>query len=169
MATNLEFIKSETASGGVNTIDMADCFSAKYDVYELFIPKIDLSSNAYLNFRFLKASDGTADSTSNYDSAGLMFSPSGAFGENRYTNSTNLSNVFGLINTGSYNTGGKLTIYNPFSSSSYTFVAGHTVNWYTNLGGSKNIGVHKVAQSNSGIQIQLSNIDFVEASIYGVK
>ena len=168
MATNLQFIKSVTASGGVSTLDISDCFSAEYDVYELFIPKVDLGGNAYMNVRFLKASDGSADSTGNYDSAGLIFS-TGGFSELKYQNSSSLSNVYGLINVGNYNTGGRLTIFNPFSSSSFTFVAGHTVNWYTSLGGSKNMGVHKVAQSNSGIQLLLSNIELVEASIYGVK
>ena len=169
MATSLQFIKSATASGGVSTLDISDCFNDGYDVYELYIPKIDLGSNAYMNVRFLKASDGSADTTSNYDSAGLMLDATGSFGENRYTGSTALSNVFGLWNIGDYNNGGKITIYNPFSSSSYTFITGQTAEWYTALYGSKNIGVHKVAQSNSGIQLLLSNIDFAAASIYGVK
>jgi hypothetical protein len=169
MSTNLQFIKSATASGGVSTLDISDCFSANYDVYQLYIPKIDLGGNAYMNVRFLKASDGSADSTSNYDSAGLMMDASGSFGENRYSNSTSLSNVFGLWNNGDYNNGGRLTIFNPFSSSSYTFVQGQIPQFYSTLYGSKNIGVHKVTQSNSGIQLLLSNIDFAKASIYGVK
>jgi|9_EtaG_2_1085328.scaffolds.fasta_scaffold00093_43 hypothetical protein len=169
MATNLQFIKSVTASSGVSTLDISDCFSAEYDVYELYIPKVDLGSNAYLNVRFLKASDGSADTTSNYDSAGLMISSISAFSQNRYTNSSSLSNVFGLWNTSDFNNGGKITIYNPFSSSSYTFVAGQIAQWYTALYGSKHIGVHKVAQSNSGVQLLFSNIDFVQVSIYGVK
>lgn len=171
MATSLQFIKSATASGGVSTLDISDCFSADFDNYELYIPKIDLGGNAYMNVRFLKASDGSADTTSNYDSAGEIFSDSGSgdFSELRYTNSSAISNVFGLTNIGDYNNGGLIRIFNPFSSSSYTFIQSQMSSWYSSLVGAKNIGVHKVEQSNSGIQLILSNIDFAKASIYGVK
>ena len=77
MATSLQFIKSASASGGVNTLDISDCFSDEYDVYELIIPKMDSGSNFYPTFRFLKASDGTADTTSNYDSAGQLLGGGG--------------------------------------------------------------------------------------------
>jgi len=168
MATNLEFIKSATASGGVNTLDISDCFSAKYDVYELFIPKVDTASNFYPSFRFLKASDGTADTTANYDSAALLLGATG-LGEQRYTNQTSIVNSFGLAGVNDNNNFGRVTIYNPFDSSSYTFINGHSSMVYSNLSGAKTIAVHKVAQSNSGIQLLFSNMTEVKASIYGVK
>ena len=168
MATNLEFIKSATASGGVNTLDISDCFSAEYDVYELLIPKVDTASNFYPSFRFLKASDGTADTTANYDSAGLLFGTT-AITEIRYTNQTSIINSFGLASTNDANNFGRVTIYNPFDSSSYTFINGFSVFVYSNLEGGKTIAVHKVAQSNSGIQLLFTNMTEVKASIYGVK
>ena len=168
MATNLEFIKSATASGGVNTLDISDCFSAKYDVYELFIPKVDTASNFYPSFRFLKASDGTADTTANYDSAALLLGATG-LGEQRYTNQTSIVNSFGLAGVNDNKNFGRVTIYNPFDSSSYTFINGHSSMVYSNLSGAKTIAVHKVAQSNSGIQLLFSNMTEVKASIYGVK
>jgi len=168
MATNLEFIKSATASGGVSTLDISNCFSAKYDVYELFIPKVDTGSNFYPSFRFLKASDGTADTTANYDSAALLLGGTG-LGEQIYTNQTSLVNSFGLAGANDNNNFGRITIYNPFNSSSYTFVNGNSSMVYSNLSGAKTIAVHKVAQSNSGIQLLFSNMTEVKASIYGVK
>jgi len=168
MATNLQFIKSATASGGVSTLDISNCFSAKYDVYELFIPKVDTASNFYPSFRFLKASDGTADTTANYDSAALLLGATG-FGEIRYTNQTSIINSFGFASTNDANNFGRVTIYNPFDSSSYTFINGQSVFVYSNLEGGKTIAVHKVAQSNSGIQLLFSNMTEVKASIYGVK
>ena len=168
MATNLQFIKSVTATGGVSTLDISDCFSAEYDVYELLIPKVDTASNFYPSFRFLKASDGSADTTSNYDSAGLLFGTTG-IAEIRYTNQTAVINSFGLAGTNDTNNFGRVTIYNPFDSSSYTFINGHSVFVYVNLEGGKTIAVHKVAQSNSGIQLMFSNMTEVKASIYGVK
>ena len=168
MATNLQFIKSVTASGGVNTLDISDCFSAEYDVYELLIPKVDTASNFYPSFRFLKASDGSADTTSNYDSAGLLFGTTG-ISEIRYTNQTAVINSFGLASTNDANNFGRVTIYNPFDSSSYTFINGHAVFVFSALEGGKTIAVHKVAQSNSGIQLMFSNMTEVKASIYGVK
>jgi len=168
MATNLQFIKSATASGGVSTLDISNCFSAKYDVYELFIPKVDTASNFYPSFRFLKASDGTADTTANYDSAALLLGATG-LGEIRYTNQTSIINSFGFASTNDANNFGRVTIYNPFDSSSYTFINGQSVFVYSNLEGGKTIAVHKVAQSNSGIQLLFSNMTEVKASIYGVK
>ena len=168
MATNLQFIKSASASGGVSTLDISDCFSAEYDVYELLIPKVDTASNFYPSFRFLKASDGSADTTSNYDSAGLLFGTTG-INEIRYTNQSSIVNSFGLASTNDANNFGRVTIYNPFDSSSYTFINGHSVFVYSNLEGGKTIGVHTVAQSNSGIQLLFANMTEVKASIYGYK
>lgn len=170
MARSLQFIKKVTGEG-VGTLDVSDCFSSEFDNYELYIPKVDLSGNAYLNLRFLKASDGSVDSTSNYDSAGEIFSATGSgdFSELRYTNSSAISNVFGLSNIADFNNGGLIRIFNPFSSSSYSFIQSQMVGWGGAFSGAKNIGVHKVEQSNSGIQIILANMTFVQALMYGVK
>tara|TARA_R100000231_G_scaffold4219_3_gene7242 strand:- start:5806 stop:6312 length:507 start_codon:yes stop_codon:yes gene_type:complete len=168
MATSLQFIKSASASGGVSTLDISNCFSAQYDVYELLITKVDTASNFYPSFRLLKESDGSADTTSNYDSAGLLFGLSGT-SEIRYVNQTSMINSFGLASTNDANNFGRLTIYQPFSGSSYTFLQGQAAHFYSALEGGKTIGVHKVEQSNSGIQLMFSNMTLVQASIYGVE
>jgi len=168
MASNLEFIKSASASGGVNTLDIADCFSDKYNTYELVIPKVDTASNFYPSFRLLKASDGSADTTANYDSGGLLFSSSST-SEIRYVNQTSIVNSHGLSGVSDYNSFGKITIYNPFDSSSYTFIHTQSSHIYSTTEGSRTIAVHTVAQSNSGIQLLFTNMQHVKASIYGVK
>jgi hypothetical protein len=168
MATNLEFIKSASASGGVSTLDITDCFSDKYNTYELFIPKVDTGSNFYPSFRLLKASDGSADTTANYDSGGLLFSTSGT-SEIRYVNATSIVNSHGLSSVNDANNFGKITIYNPFDSSSYTSIHSQANHVYSTLSASRTIAVHTVAQSNSGIQLLFANMTEVIASIYGVK
>jgi len=40
MATNLEFIKSETGTS-VTSLSVTDCFSADYDVYQVLISKLN--------------------------------------------------------------------------------------------------------------------------------
>ena len=176
MATDLQFIKSVTADN-VTNIDIPDCFSDKYDVYKIFLTKTDLGTgftNAWANMRVLKASDGTSDTTANYDSAGQMQYAYTSFGENRYTNSTQIVNTFSYSDTGSYNNGGEVTVYNPFDSGSYTFFTGQGANniWtgsISSLVGNKSIAVHKVAQSNSGLQILIPDITTMVIKVYGVK
>ena len=164
---NLEFIKS--ASGpSVSSIEITNCFSDKYDVYLLDLPKMDSNGASYINLRFLKASDGSPDTTASYDSAGLIMRTNAAFGENKYTGQTQFVNSFGSVDGGSYNNGGTFIIYNPFSSSSYSFLSAQMASYWAGDLGWKSIGVHKVAQSNSGIQI-IVNSDYIQASIFGVK
>ena len=97
------------------------------------------------------------------------------FGENKYTNLTAITNAFAYMNTGAGNNGGEITVYNPFDSGSYTFFAGQGSSMFYQLGSgsyvtpTKSIAVHKVAQSNSGLQILISDITTMDISVYGVK
>jgi len=173
MATNLQFIKSDSGTS-VSSLSITDCFSANYDVYKVVIDNIDFVS-ADLTFRFINASGVV--SSANYDNAILLQRSYGAFADTNAVNGTNFGSIGFYDQSGGIGTGKGgatvITIYNPFSSSTYSFA-----NW-SNAGVSsigtpvrKGIGVLKVAESHTGINFldgAGGTIAGVSASVYGVK
>jgi len=176
MATDLIHIKT-TDGGGVANIDMDNVFSDKFDVYELHVSQVNLGSivNAFINFRLLKASDGTADTTANYDSSAYIGYSFTAGGTQNYTNQSSWINTNGILNSGDYNNGGIWRIFNPFNSDRYTFYNGQTSAFYfqAGIGGRfnhyKSQGCHTVEQSNSGISVMITDIVEATVSVYGVQ
>lgn len=172
MTTKLEFIKSETISSAT-VIDMNGVFSDRYDVYVL---KWDFSLDSAIGGRWnyirFKDSGNTIDSGTNYNSAVLHPRTDGAFTQYRLTSTTSMQRMGIQDQLGG---GTMFTIYNPFDSGSYTFVQCQNSGWDnvspTRLFGAKGIGVHKVAQSNTGFRIfnsATSNMSGT-AKLYGVK
>tara|TARA_R110002020_G_C15963872_1_gene746820 strand:+ start:188 stop:703 length:516 start_codon:yes stop_codon:yes gene_type:complete len=171
MSTNLQFITSSSASS-VSDLSITNCFTAKYNVYQVVIDNIDFAS-ADLKFRFINAS-GTVTSA-NYDSAVLLQRSYGSFADNRTTDGTEFRSIGFFDQSGGIGAGKGgatvITIYNPFNSSTYSFA-----NWQ-NAGVSsigtpvrKGIGVLTVAESHTGINFTASStILGVSASVYGVK
>ena len=117
MATELQFIKSASADN-VSSLTVTDIFSANYDVYEVFIRGNGSQNVGSLSAEFLD-SGGSDIGQSNYDYAILRMHPFEAFSN---VNGTN-GNSFEFAYTGSSDKdfGAKITVFNPFSSSSYTF------------------------------------------------
>ena len=171
---NLEFIKSANGTI-VSSLSVTDCFSADYDVYYLSITKIDQSANGTaVKYRFLDSSN-TAISDSSYDQATLVMQSGGSFTESRTTNQTN---GFGAAGYGMRDPedgmGASIYIFNPFDSSSYTFVQAQ--NTFIVVGGStmegyKNIGVLKSAEQCNGIEFFPDVGDFtnITVKVFGVK
>ena len=170
MATNLQFIKSASGSS-VSTLDVPDCFSSQYDVYFVSISKGDFSAQTYNLLRFLD-SGGSVISASEYDFATLDMYANASFAELRGTSQTSIPN-FGLSNSGADDFGGvSMYIYNPFDSSSFTFVSGQTSSQHSGGGrGSKFIGMHESAEQLSGMQFGRvsGTIDNLTVNVYGVK
>ena len=172
MATNLEFIQSETISSAT-VIDMNGVFSDRYDVYVLkWDFSVDTASGGQWNYLRFKDSGNTIDSGTNYDSAVLHPRTDSTFTEYKFTNTNSMQRMGIQDQLG----GGTIfTIYNPFDSGSYTFVQCQNSGWDnvspTRLFGAKGIGVHKVAQSNAGFRIFNSAVSSMSgtASLYGVK
>jgi len=171
MATNLEFIKSASGTN-VSSLTVTDCFSDKYDVYDITFNFAGNSVTGYIEFRLLD-STGTEISSAEYDVAGLMMRSYNTYIENRSVNTTGYTigynQDFGL--------GGKLTIFNPYDSSSYTFLLNQNAGGTTSAGqliGWKGIMTHKVAETISGIKFFVSgggsyDFNYIEASVFGVK
>jgi hypothetical protein len=172
MATNLEFIKSVTISS-TTVIDMNFVFSDEYDVYVLkWDFSVDTASGGNWNYLRFKDSGNTIDTGTNYDSAVLHPRTDGTFSEYKLPSTTSMQRMGIQDQLG----GGTIfTIYNPFDSGSYTFVQCQNSGWDnvspTRLFGAKGIGVHKVAQSNTGFRIFNNAVSSMSgtASLYGVK
>ena len=166
MATNLQFIKSASGTS-VSGLSITDCFSDKYDVYQVVMNTINLGS-IDLFFRFINASGVV--SSANYDDAVLLMRSYGAFAELPTVGGTSL----GSIGFSDYTDKGGatvITIFNPFNSSSYSFAKWQNAGASTiGTPGRKGIGVLKVAESHTGINFTASStISGVSASVYGVK
>ena len=172
MATNLQFIKSFDNIASASSVTLTDCFNRGYDVYAISITHMSSSSNvAYLQARFLD-SGGSVISASEYDYAHMDMMADTSFGERRNTGQTFMELSFmGGVN---YKDVGGFIVYvfNPDSSSSYTFttVQGSQVDNY--LTGSKGVTVHKSAEVITGINFLPSGGTLDEGakfSVYGVK
>ena len=173
MSTNLQFIVSKSASS-VSSLSIENCFTAKYNVYQVIINNIDFVS-ADLNWRFINASGVV--SSSNYDSAVLLQRSYGNFADLKTAGGTEFRSI-GFYDQSSGIGSGKggattITIYNPFNSSTYSFA--HWRNAGVSSIGTparKGTGVLKVAESHTGINFLDgggASVLGVTASIYGVK
>jgi len=170
MAGNLEFIKSASGTS-VSTLSVTDCFSDKYDVYMVSISKLDQSAQNYIEARVIDS--GGVDSTTNYDYASLELGAGTAFAEKRNTGQTAWATSISYQNTGADDgVGITMYIFNPYDSSSYTFVKSQSSAYYSSGGlGYKMIGVHKVAEQITGINFfpRSGTLDNMTINVYGVK
>ena len=173
MATNLQFIKSAESTTTVSSISVTDCFNANYDVYQVHITKIDITNLDWIAWRYLD-SGGSEISSSIYDEAVLEMTAFASFGEARTTNATrHLRGIRG--SSGATDFGGlKITIFNPYSSSSYTFAKTQSSAYSSNNGGmfgSKGIFVAKQSATHTGLKVFPANedMDNVTVKVYGVK
>ena len=166
MATELQFIKSASANGDA-TVSVTDCFSANYDVYKIVINNVVNTGGASAFLRFID-SGGSTITASDYDRAvqGLYSIHSSSSSKG---NSTSISSLAFYQTTG----GGLVCyVYNPFSSSDYTFVSGQSSYLEINyLAGTKFIGVLKQSASMTGFSLNLTGQTFttMNISVYGVK
>ena len=176
MATNLEFIKSVSGTS-VSSLDVTDCFSATYDVYFISLAVTNQSTGtANIDARLLD-SGGSEVSTSTYDFAGLDLNSHTTFAEVRLTSQTSYKNLTISDNNNPQEDGNAgFYIFNPYDSSSYTFITNQAAMIFESGGttnrfrGRKNIYVEKTAQSNTGLKFipNTGNCD-IEVSVYGVK
>jgi hypothetical protein len=173
MATELQFIKSASGTS-VSSLSVTDCFSANYDVYMISISKIDKSAIGQTRLRFID-SGGSVISDAEYDYAELVLTSYAAFAEGKATNATFLDGLGYSSTALADGIGSTSYVYNPYDSSSYTFTTSQSSGLY-NVGGGglvgyKQIGVHKVAEQITGINVlpNSGTYDNITVNVYGVK
>jgi len=168
---NLEFIKSASGTS-VSSLSVTDCFSDKYDVYEVFIPTDDLSSTVDTRFRLLDSGGSEVTATS-YDIATLTLRAGASFAEERLTSQDHFRSLTAGNNT-TVGVGILLRIFNPYDSGSYTFSMWQSSFKQETLGyleGRKSIGVLKQSAQHTGLSFYNGSgtLDSFSVSVYGVK
>jgi len=170
---NLEFIKSVEVTSSTSSVDVTNCFSANYDVYKITTNDFSTvgTDQTALDFRFLD-SGGSVVSASNYDYAYLRMLANTTFAEVRNTNQTFMDNFFGVPDQNPEGASSITYVFNPFSSSSYSFVTNQLVFSNGNVNkGHKYIGVLKQTATMSGFRLfeQITRpFDNGKISVYGL-
>lgn len=169
MAGSLELIKSASGTS-VSSLSITDCFSADYDVYQITVRQDTAAGNSVKTQ--LIDSGGSPITTSNYSYAQYQMRSNTAFFDLDRSTSTDSMRLF---LQGTNDSGTTMYIFNPFSSSSYTFGQAQQSVYYGGAGipliGIKSIGVLKLTTSCTGIKFTpiTPNFTDIEVSVYGVK
>jgi hypothetical protein len=149
--SNLRLI-NETSASSVTTLNITDVFSADFDIYKIAVNLGEIGTAGYINFRLINSSESVV-TASNYDRAALQMNSDNPFGEGRSTNISYLNYLADVGATSNTGAGFVSYIFNPYSSSSYTFSISQSSSVRPNHRSMKNIGVLKQTASMSGFQI----------------
>ena len=157
MVGSLELISTTTMTDDVQTVNITNVLSDKYDVYMLKGSNM-LGKNSTatgLNLRFINASDSVITSGYTYAQVGLKGETS--FSEGRGTSENRIWNVFGGLDDNGQSAGNIAYIFNPFSSSSYTFTISQSSAFPSgNFRMYKGIGLYPQTTSLTGLQVELN-------------
>ena len=169
----LRLINETEVTSSVSSVDVTDVFSADFDIYKITMSDSDASANEQENFRFINSS-GSVISASNYDYAKLHPLAYTTISESRATNQTRFYDWKGIgRSTEAENGGAIFYIFNPYSSSSYSFILQQASYQGTNgYIGAKSISVLKQTASMTGFQIFLdasATIDKILIRTYGLR
>ena len=154
--SNLRLI-NETTVTSANTISVTDVFSADFDIYNVTVSNLSSDSGSHSNaYVRLVNSSGSLVTASNYDFARLDMAGETSFGELRGTNNTYMRYLANATDLEPEATGLVYWFFNPFSSSTYTFVLQQGSTRIANVFRvGKGIGVLKQTASMSGFNIGL--------------
>jgi len=176
--SNLRLINETTASA-VSKVTINDIFSADYDIYKLqFSNLVQATSTATFSFiRFLNSS-GNEITTSNYDTPKLVTRAGGAFADTSYNGQSYLWNsIYNCVNESDFG-GATMYVFNPFSSSDYTFTLSQSFFRYNGTSGGttghegyKSIGVLKETTSLTGASFfnDTGNFTSFGVRVYGLR
>jgi hypothetical protein len=173
MAGSLEFIKNFNGSSNVSVVDVTNVFSDKYDVYKVVTEMTTDASFHPVDMRLFD-SGGTIINQAEYDYAFIELRSSTTFGIGQNTGQTQILRPM-RTGSGAAAVGNNvLYFFNPYNSSSYTFLNMQVSAYSTGTpqsGGQKGIAVHKSAETITGFRyfVTSDNITSHNVSVYGVK
>ena len=150
-------------------------WDSSYDVYKLIHKDVTGTvDDTHLRLRILKASDNSADTTSNYDESAKLFRTDDVF-----SNSSSRNLDFGRIQaTGTGTATQEVThctyyLFNFNNSSEYNYLTNEEMMYSSSsvLQGSQGGLVHTVAQASTGLQFYMNsgNIASGTFTLYGLK
>ena len=165
--SNLRLI-NETIASSVASLSITDIFSADFDIYKLNIYSDGFSGNSALDVRYINSS-GSIVTASEYDYARQLLKADTTFSEDRSTN----QNKYYTGELSDNGLGQVLYLFNPYSSSSYTFSLFENQSMSsTNGRGGKGIAVLTQTNSITGIHLYSDNsgtITNLKVRTYGLR
>jgi len=172
--SNLRLINETTVSASTSSVDITDVFSADFDIYKITTNNFSTvgTTQTALDMRFINAS-GSVIIASNYDYAYLNMQSATSFSEVRNTNQTFIDNFFAVPDQSPEGASSVTYVFNPFSSSSYSFVLNQSAESSAgNYKAKKYISVLKQTASMTGFRIfETSTRPFDEGVVrtYGLR
>tara|TARA_R100001086_G_scaffold217404_1_gene133851 strand:+ start:235 stop:747 length:513 start_codon:yes stop_codon:yes gene_type:complete len=166
--SNLRLLNETTVSSGVSSVDVTNVFSFDFDIYQIDISDMTSNANSYWYLRLINSSGSVL--TTDYDNATLLIRSNDAFVEYKGTDKVSLWSNLNICYTDGNS--GVFYIFNPFSSSNYTFMLGQETGYgYSSSRTNKNIGVYPNTTSCSGISIANYSSTFTGGTIrtYGLR
>jgi len=170
--SNLRLLSDTDLVDGVTTFSATDVFNADFDIYKITINNLSHNSGspAQIYYRFINSA-GSVVTASKYDTATHRQKADAVFDEQRGTNQ-NDTLMMGYADLSPEASGFVIYIFNPFSSSSYSFILSQSGNSVSGaFMGFKSIAVLKELSSITGFQIiaQSNTLDSGNMKVYGLR
>ena len=150
--SNLRLI-NETSFSAVSSATVTDIFTSDFDIYKVLVTGLnqnDATQNV-ASFRLVNTS-GSIITASNYDNAQLNMDTYSSFGEQRATNQSVLYRFLGNLNDEPDDANATIYVFNPISTSSYTFLLKQADSkWTSGFSSFKGIAVLKNTSAVGGI------------------
>ena len=173
--SNLRLINETTLSSSVSTLSVTDVFSADYDIYKITMNDFSTASSTATEtfLRFINSSGSVINSGSLYARGDLYMPADTGFSEIRSTGDDEIHYAVGTLDDSPQGGSAVHYIFNPYSSSNYTFNINQNSSFYSNprFLANKGIGVLKQTSSITGFQIvfDISNANAGVCRTYGLR
>ena len=170
--SNLRLLNETTVTSAVSIVSVTDVFSADFDIYKVTVRGFELGGSPLSghNLQFVN-SNGSIVNASEYDSATLGMKTASAFSNDKTQNGTT-GRIAMSIGTTPNEAVTTLYVFNPFSSSSYTFYLNQSMSYGNQWVGGKSIGVLTQLSSISGIAFTTNSTKTLNngtINIYGLR
>ena len=170
MPSNLQYI-ADYYSQDVSGLQVDDCFTDKYDLYQVIVKVTGRSVQTYDWLRLVDTSGNQINQTE-YAYTQIDWSANTSSFNSGNSNSSSVVGNVGICGT-DIAKGSKTIInfYQPYDSSAYTMVEGKSVGWTGNGYGTQFMGVHKAAERTPGFYYVAGSGTYyrIQATVFGVK
>tara|TARA_R110002167_G_scaffold255283_1_gene461687 strand:+ start:1121 stop:1645 length:525 start_codon:yes stop_codon:yes gene_type:complete len=172
MAGSLIEIQKTTLSTPTASVVLTG-INSTYDVYMVRVSNVQpVTDNKNMIFRITKS--GTAQSNSEYDTAGKNLNASSSFGNSSGTNATSVTFAFSLGNGTGEKANAILYLFNFANANEFSFITAESsfLDLTPNLVGFQGGFVHTVASASDGVSFEMEssvNINTgAEFTLYGL-
>ena len=168
--SNLRLINETTASS-VSTVSVTDVFTSDFDIYKIVVSDIEGASTLqWTNMNCIDLSDN-AITTTNYTFAMYELKTYGTYSANTSTGAQKFNYLW--IEEADKGAGNTMYIFNPTSTSNYTFLIGQSSGFYGSSGNvnCKYIGALKELTAVGGFKLTRATGSWTSITIrtYGLR